>query len=357
MPSPYNVAVFSDTRYLDHRGPASHPEAPARLAAVEEALAARESDLVRRPVREACDDELLAVHPRAHLRTLREAAQRAPTRLDADTFASSASETVARLAAGAAVDAALCVARGEARSAFAAVRPPGHHAEADRAMGFCLLNNVAVAARALIKNGAERLLIFDWDVHHGNGTQHLFESERDIVYVSTHQYPFYPGTGAVGEIGVGRGEGATINVPLPEGSGDDEYRGAVERVVVPVAETLRPDMILVSCGLDAHRDDPLGGMAVSGAGYRAMAATLRELANTLCGGRLIYVLEGGYSAQGLCEGTAAVLDAELQRDAAPFPTSPPAPRGSRSPESPLWRVLDALRQAHGSRYPGLGGAS
>ncbi len=346
------LLAIEDARLELHDTPPGHPEAPARLRAVGRALAARREALALRPARLAEDDELLAVHPRAHLDRVEDAARRAPAHLDPDTFASSASAEVARLAAGAASDAALAVARGDAPFSLAAVRPPGHHAEADRAMGFCLFNNVAVAVRALqAQAGVERVLVLDWDVHHGNGTQHLFEADADVFYASIHQFPFYPGTGAAGEIGVGRGENATLNVPLPPGCSDAEYLHAVARLVAPAAAHFRPDFVLVSCGFDAHRDDPLGGMTVSSAAYGGMTHQLRALAEALCGGRLAFVLEGGYSARGLEESTGAVLDACLAArvEEPRLPELPPA--------SPLWGVIESLRAAHGASLPGLGPAT
>jgi len=354
-----NVAIFEDARYRLHEAPPGHPEQSERLAAVGAAIRAREASfaepakrLERRSVRAATDEELLAVHPRAHLALIEDAAQRAPTHLDPDTFISSASAEVARLAAGAAIDAARAVVAGPARAALAAVRPPGHHAEVDRAMGFCLYNNVAVAAQALRRvDGVERILILDWDVHHGNGTQHTFERDRDVLYFSTHQYPFYPGTGALGEAGRGEGEGATVNVPLPAGCGDAEYCGALQRVLVPVARSFRPEVILVSCGLDAHVDDPLSDMRVSEQGFRDLTRVVRALAEECCGGRIAFVLEGGYAPSGLEQGIGAVLDMMLAHE----PGVPPPTALAR--ESPLHPISKGLRAIHGSRIPGIGASN
>ena len=245
--------------------------------------------------------------------------------LDPDTFVSAASYDVALLAAGGCVDLALRVARGAARAGFAAVRPPGHHAEGDRAMGFCLFNNAAIAARAVQREaGVERVLVLDWDVHHGNGTQHTFETDPSVLYVSTHQYPFYPGTGAAGEIGIGRGEGATLNVPMPAGCGDAEYIGVFQRVIAPAARAFRPDYWIVSCGFDAHEDDPLAAMRVTQSGYAALTAIVRALADELSGGRMLFVLEGGYSLRGLREGVDALLAGLLAE--APAPPARDRPR-------------------------------
>ena len=342
-------AVIEDPRFREHRGPPGHPERPERLAAVSEAFDAVRSSLLALPAREATDEEILRVHDRALLANVASAAAAAPTRLDPDTFVSKQSHAVARLAAGAAIDLAAAVAAGTARSGLAAVRPPGHHAETDRAMGFCLFNNVAVAARALqAVHGVGKLAIVDWDVHHGNGTQHAFETDPSVLYFSMHQFPYYPGTGSFGEIGVGRGEGTTVNVPLPAGSGDVEYVGVVERVLVPVVRAFRPELILVSAGFDAHRDDPLAAMEVSFAGYRAMAGTVRALADEGCAGRLACVLEGGYAPSGLREGVAALLAAALGRQAPPPPPAPVVPG------SVLARVLERVVGIHGQRFPGLG---
>jgi acetoin utilization deacetylase AcuC-like enzyme len=219
-------------------------------------------------------------------------------------------------------------------------------------MGFCLFNNVAVAARALQRDeGVDRVLILDWDVHHGNGTQHSFEDDPSVLYVSTHQYPYYPGTGSAAEAGRGRGLGTTVNIPMPAGCGDDEYIGAFQRLLVPVAQGFRPDFLLVSCGFDAHAADPLAAMRVTGAGYGALTAIVRRLADELCGGRLAFVLEGGYDLGGVREGTRAVLDGILDS------TPPELPRVvDLDPGSSLGHVVEQVVQVHRGRFPGLGSA-
>ena len=346
------AAVVSDPRFRDHVAPPGHPEAPERLAAVEAALAPHRSALRRVSPRPAGDEELLRVHEAALIERIRRAAAAAPTHLDPDTYVSPGSEEVARLAAGASIDLCRTVARGEASGGFAAIRPPGHHAERDRAMGFCLFNHAALAARALqAEEGLERVAIVDWDVHHGNGTQHAFESDPSVLYLSTHQYPFYPGTGAAAEAGCGAGRHTTVNVPLPAGCGDAEYVGVFTGVVIPVLRWYRPELLIVSAGFDAHAADPLGGMEVSAGGWRALAAVLRSLAEELCGGRLVFLLEGGYSARGLEEGTAACLEALVAHAPPPLPESPPA-----LPGSTLHRVLEAVGAVHGGAIPGLRGA-
>jgi acetoin utilization deacetylase AcuC-like enzyme len=345
-----SVGVVEDPRYLEHRAPAGHPECPERLGAVHEAIAERAADLVHVVPRPAEDEELLLAHGLDHVARVRAAVGRAPARLDSDTYVCPESLAVAKLAAGATVDLCRSVARGDLRSGFAAVRPPGHHAEPGRAMGFCLFNNVAIAARSLQREEQlDRILIVDWDVHHGNGTQALFESDPSVLFFSTHQFPYYPGTGAAAECGRGRGEGETVNVPLPAACGDDEYVGAFQRLLVPVALRFRPQMILVSAGFDAHGDDPLASMEVSEAGFGAMASIVRALADELCEGRLALVLEGGYAPASLREGVRASLTALLS------PETPPLPEAADLvPGSHLWRVVERVVAVHGRRNPQLG---
>jgi acetoin utilization deacetylase AcuC-like enzyme len=351
MAASRTIAVVEDPRYREHRGPDGHPERPERLVAVADAVQARAGRLEHMAPRAATPDEILRVHSREHLDRVTAAASRAPIHLDPDTYVSPHSLEVALLAAGGCIDLARRVARGEVASGLAAVRPPGHHAEAGRAMGFCLFNNVAIAARALQEEeGAERIFIFDWDVHHGNGTQHFFEEDASVFYASTHQFPYYPGTGDFGEVGRGKGEGTTLNIPLPAGCGDDEYVGAVQRLLVPALRRFRPDVVLVSCGFDAHADDPLAAMRVSGEGFRDMAACVRTLADDLCGGRLALVLEGGYALSGLRDGTGQVLDALLA------PAAEPPPVRELTPNGVLEQVVTRVQAAHAGRLPGLGRA-
>jgi len=346
----HSVGVIQDSRYREHRGPEGHPERPGRLVAVEEAIASRADSLAKLAPRSAGDEEILRVHERAHLESIQAAVKRAPAQLDPDTFVSPRSLEIALLAAGGSIDLARAVARGELRSGLAAVRPPGHHAEGHRAMGFCLFNNVAIAAAALrAEEGVERILILDWDVHHGNGTQRSFEGDPNLLYFSTHQYPFYPGTGAFDEAGSGRGEGATVNVPLPAGCNDEQFAGVFQRILVPIALAFRPEVLLVSAGFDAHLDDPLAAMRVTEEGFAAMAAIVRSLAEDVCGGRLACFLEGGYAISGLRQGTGALLDALL-----PPETPGPPPPVEAPPESLLERLVEGVVSVHGRRYPGLG---
>jgi acetoin utilization deacetylase AcuC-like enzyme len=350
------TAIVEDPRFLEHVGPDGHPERPERLAAVRAAVAGREHALRSLAPRPATEDEILSVHSREHLATVAASVQQAPARLDPDTFVSAGSLDAALLAAGASIDLALQVASRDVATGLAAVRPPGHHAESERAMGFCLFNNVAIAARALQREaGAERIAIIDWDVHHGNGTQHSFEADPTVLYASTHQFPFYPGTGSAGESGIGRGEGFTLNVPMPAGCGDPEYVGVFEHLIAPALQAFRPEMMLISCGFDAHVSDPLAAMTVSAEGYRSMTAIVRELADDLCGGRLAFVLEGGYAAEGLTEGVGSVLDQIMGDDptASPHTGSETASGGAPERKNVLESVMERVRSVHGRDFSRL----
>jgi len=300
-----------DDLFIHHHAPSGHPERPARLEAVRDAL--RAADLEHRgqrvTVRAATDAELARVHTGSYLDDLTRTVPGKSGWLDGDTFFSPGTWDAALGAAGAVSELATQVLSGALSSGLALVRPPGHHAEADRAMGFCLLNNVAVAAAAARAAGAGRVAILDWDVHHGNGTQHIFWDDPTVMYQSIHQFPFYPGTGAPDEIGGPRALGATVNVGLPAGSGDRDYLATFDHVLGPALRRFKPDLILVSAGFDAHHADPLASMKVSRYGFARLAARVRAIADELCGGRWVVALEGGYDLGGLGEGVTASLDA------------------------------------------------
>jgi acetoin utilization deacetylase AcuC-like enzyme len=275
--------------------------------------------------REVSREELLRVHTADYLARL-DALEGKSGHLDADTPLSAGSVKAAYLAAGAAIGAVECVVAGESRTALALVRPPGHHAEAGRGMGFCVLNNVAVAvAHAVAALGAARVLIVDWDVHHGNGTQHVFEARREVLFFSTHRWPFYPGTGAVDETGVGAGLGFTVNVPLPPGMGDADYVAVFRETLLPVAERFAPDLVVVSAGFDAHARDPLGGMAMSTAGFAALCGLVKGIADRHAGGRLVLVLEGGYNLDGLASSVLACARVMIGEPAPTIAESAAAP--------------------------------
>lgn len=298
-----------DEIYLRHRTPQGHPERAGRVEALL-ALARRADEIGVTVVparRRATIDELALAHTPEYVETIASTAGRSCV-LDADTTTSAESYDVACHAVGAMLELTDRVVAGELDNAFAALRPPGHHAGRARAMGFCLFNNIAVAAGyAIARHRFERILIVDWDVHHGNGTQEIFWSDGRVLYVSLHQFPFYPGTGRVEEIGDGEGRGFTLNIPMPGGFGDDEWTDAFRSVVTPVANAFRPELVLVSAGFDAHTADPLGGMRVTEKGFAAMAGAMLAIAREHADGRLIAVLEGGYDVDALSASVEAVL--------------------------------------------------
>jgi len=320
------TGVVLDPRYLEHRPPYAHPENPGRLEAVHAGLeAAGLLERARRvPPRAAAPDEILLNHEERLLERIEETASRGATQIDPDTYTSARSYETALLAAGGVLALVDRVQSGELENGFALVRPPGHHAEAGRAMGFCLFNNVAIAAAyARKKYGLERVLVIDWDVHHGNGTQASFYATPETLYFSSHRYPFYPGTGAVDEIGEGEGKGYTVNVPMRGGMGDGEIVPAFQRLLLPIAEQYSPQLVLVSAGFDAHRLDPLGGMQVSAEGFAALARIVKTIALGSAGGKLVLALEGGYSEEGLSESVQAVMSVLLdEADAAPPAETP-----------------------------------
>jgi len=308
-----SLAVIHTPQFTNHDTPPGHPESPAR-GEVMEVVAREWSERGGEVVapREATREQLARVHDAEHLRRIAETAGRA-TSLDPDTYTSPESHEIALLAAGAAIDAVERAMGGSHQAAVAMVRPPGHHAERDRAMGFCLFNNVAVAAAHARAQGAAKVAIVDYDVHHGNGTQHIFEADPHVLYISTHQFPYYPGTGAAEEMGRDAGRGFTVNVPLEVGAVDEDYQLVFATVVGPLLRQFEPDLILVSAGFDAHERDPLGGMRLSTGAFAAMTQELRAVAEECCRGRIVSVTEGGYDLQAL----AASLDAVIGAHAAP----------------------------------------
>ena len=290
--------VFTDPRCLLHDVPLGFPERPARLHAILDGLRAAGRAIHEAGAHPAAATLGERVHSAAYLQRFRAATRRGDGLLDsADNPLVASTWDAAWGAAEATLHAADRAHGGHA--AFAAVRPPGHHGEKELAMGFCYLNNAALAAERLRAQGLVRVAVFDFDVHHGNGTQHIFEQRAEVFYASTHQYPFYPGTGAADERGRGDGLGATLNVPLPAGCGDAEYEQAITGVVLPALRAFAPQALVVSAGFDAWQDDPLGGMRVSVEGFAAWGRWLGELAAEQCGGRLLAVLEGGYDVVAL----------------------------------------------------------
>jgi acetoin utilization deacetylase AcuC-like enzyme len=301
------LALVDDPLFCEHVAPAGHPERPERLHAARAAIAHCELDLRRVDLtaRPATDDELARVHAQEYLHLLHQAAGRSGY-LDEDTFYSPASVHAARAGAGAALVVTEALLEKRAEFGLALVRPPGHHARPNGAMGFCLLNNVAVAAAHARARGVERVAIVDFDVHHGNGTQEMFYADPSVLYVSLHQSPLYPGTGAAEERGVGDGRGYTVNVPLSAGADDAVYGAAMERIVAPVLEGYAPQLLLFSAGFDAHARDPLAQMTMTDHGFRTLVRrTLAALAPEVCVG---LVLEGGYDLVGLGQSLGATLE-------------------------------------------------
>ncbi|MCY3842687.1 MAG: histone deacetylase [Acidobacteria bacterium] len=334
-----DVLVVGSERFRDHATPAGHPERPDR-AEVMTAVVSRWRTGGGRTVEPApaTDAALERVHASPYVRSIGATAGRR-VRLDPDTYAAPESEAVARLAAGAAL-AAVDHALDRDAIGLALVRPPGHHAERERAMGFCLYNNAAVAAAHALDRGLERVAVVDYDVHHGNGTQWIFYDDPRVLYLSTHQYPFYPGTGAADDVGRGDGAGFTVNIPLAAGAGDADLDRVFREVAVPVLAAYEPELIVLSAGYDAHADDPLGGMRVTTGGFATLDRRLRAVAERSCRGRMAVVTEGGYDLAAL----EACLEGTLEVAAGAPPGAIPGVEGaSPAAEAALAAVRPALR--------------
>lgn len=307
------TGVVTDPLYIKHDPGMGHPESPDRLRAIyslieKEGILKKCTTVTPRP---ATEEEICRVHAPEYYKRITECDGRS-VMLDPDTATSPDSFKAAELAAGGCLKLTEQVVGGEVERGYALIRPPGHHAERGRAMGFCLFNNVAVAAEhALEKLGCKKVLIVDWDLHHGNGTMHSFYDRKDVLYFSTHQYPYYPGTGALQDVGTGDGEGFTVNVPLGYGMGDVEFRAIFRRILAPVTEQYAPDLILVSTGFDTYHADPLGGMKMTAEGYGMLTAELMVMASGSAKGKLVLMLEGGYHLDGLSQGVGFCLKAML----------------------------------------------
>ncbi|MBI3931945.1 MAG: histone deacetylase [Acidobacteria bacterium] len=345
MISERRVGVYDHPLFREHDSGADHPERAARLDAVRRGLQGAGLDGRTRLLepRPCTREELLRVHTPEHVALV--ASTRGRThRFDPDTQAGPRSYEAALLAAGAVVDAVDRVLDGDLDRAFCAVRPPGHHAGRDTAMGFCLFNNVAVAAAHACVRGLGRVAVVDWDVHHGNGTQAIFWDDPRVLYLSSHQYPFYPGSGALDEVGEGAGRGFTVNLPLPGGLGDAEYARLYRTLVLPVVRAFDPELLLVSAGFDPHADDPLAGMAVTARGFAELAAVCVEAAQGAARGRIVVGLEGGYDLEGLASSAAAVVG-QLAGD------PPPEPLGSVA--GAVERLIEVYRRRLEACWPAL----
>ena len=343
------VLVLTSERFREHTPPPGHPERPERQD-VMDAVAAQwrgAGGAVDAPAA-AGEPAIRRVHSAAFVEALASAAGRG-VMLDPDTFTSAESWEISRLAAGAAIGAIDAVLDARAGKAAALVRPPGHHSNRDLARGFCLVNNAAVAAAHALERGCARVAVVDFDVHHGNGTQEIFEADPRVLYVSTHQWPFYPGTGEAGDVGRDEGRGFTVNVPIERGATDADYEMVFDAVVVPVTQQFQPDLVLVSAGFDAHAEDPLGGMRMSAAGFGRLTGRLCAVADACAGGRLVLVTEGGYHLRAMAESLAASLSALAGRpagaDTPPASASSGTGRGAeavrlaRAAQAPFWRGL------------------
>jgi acetoin utilization deacetylase AcuC-like enzyme len=338
------TGIVRDARYLDHKPGDFHVEPPMRLDVIYGMLDEEPGAWIEIPARQARDEEVGRIHTARHIRRIKDTAGKERVALDTDTVTSSGSARAAFLAAGGFIEAAGAVMRGGVDSAFALVRPPGHHAEADKAMGFCLFNNAAVGACSLIEDhGLKRILVVDWDLHHGNGTQNSFYSTDKVLYFSTHQFPLYPGSGHWREMGQGPGEGYTLNVPLRAGKGDADYLHVFRTILKPAALAYKPEFVIVSAGFDVYGGDPLGGMEVTAEGFGALASEVMDIALECCGGRLALVLEGGYNGKGLKEGARSVLN-QLSGRA-------PRPRIAADPSPDLLSELEPMIKLFRSFWP------
>ena len=308
------VGIVRDNIYLQHITDAYHPENPKRLQHIYSMLDSLDQDgLAYIQPRPATHEEIALVHDPAYIESIARTQGVALHHIDSDTSTSPRSYEAACMAAGGVLELADAIQTSKVNSGFAFVRPPGHHAERSRAMGFCIFNNIAICARYLEKKyNLKSILIVDFDIHHGNGTQNAFYNDRSVLYFSTHLFPYFPGSGWFEEIGAGDGRGYTVNVPMNHGMGDEDYLYAFRDVLLPISELFVPDMVLVSAGFDPYYNDPLGGMVVTEGGFAAMTKAILDIADKHCNGKALFVLEGGYDLKGLSSSVKAVL-MELQR--------------------------------------------
>ncbi|MGQ9617235.1 MAG: histone deacetylase family protein [Spirochaetota bacterium] len=314
------TGIVKDPIFLEHKTPVYHPETPQRLEVIYGMLEGESMEGLFEVItpREASRDEVELIHTHSYFDMIASTANQTLTYLDQDTSTSEKSFSVALFAAGSIIKGIEELIKGNYQNIFALVRPPGHHAEAQMAKGFCIFNNIAIGAMYAIKKySIERILIVDWDLHHGNGTQHSFYYDPRVLYFSTHQYPYYPGTGDISEVGEGEGRGFTINVPLQAGYGDRDYFNIFKGILEPVADIYRPQLVLVSAGFDTYYRDPLGGMKVTPEGFKALTRVVQSIAEKYASNRLLLTLEGGYHLTGLCECIRAVIQQLAGKESKP----------------------------------------
>ncbi len=303
------TGIVKDWRYMKHDMGAFHVETPQRIQVIYRMI----EEKIKFPFLEieprlATEEELQLIHTPVYVKSIKSTSGKERVHLDPDTSTSAQSYEVALLAAGGVLKAADLIMQGKIQNGFALVRPPGHHAEASKAMGFCLFNNIAIGAAYLLKkHGLKRILIVDWDLHHGNGTQHSFADSAEVLYFSTHQFPHYPGTGHWREVGDGKGEGYTVNIPLSPGKTDSDYIYILKKILHPITTEYKPEFVLVSAGFDIYEGDPLGGMQITKEGFAALTNVLTDLAKEYAKNRILFALEGGYNLQGLQDGVEQVL--------------------------------------------------
>jgi acetoin utilization deacetylase AcuC-like enzyme len=338
------VTIFRHPIYIEHDTGPFHPESPQRLEILYEMLGAEDvKDLCTfAEPRKAKKEEITLVHTSDHFNRVAATAGLKQSFLDADTQTSEKSFDAALYSAGALLSAVDLLMTDKSSRVFTLVRPPGHHAERARSMGFCLFNNIAIAAMyAMEKYYIKRILIIDWDLHHGNGTQSAFYDDSRVLYFSTHQYPYYPGSGDFSETGIGAGAGYTVNVPLPAGQGNGEFYSVFNDVLLPVADQFEPELVLVSAGFDIHFDDPLGGMELTPEGFASLSQIIQLMADRHAGGRLLFTLEGGYSLTGLRDSVRAVIEQLAGREQINVDQ---IKKGK--PARSIERIIDLVKQVH-----------
>jgi len=303
------VGLSIDELFVKHDNGLDHPESPDRLYAINDMLHQTkliDNLTILRP-RDASKEEIVSIHDEMYFERIKSTRGKERVHLDQDTSTNAFSYDAALRASGAVLEGLDNIISKKIDIAFPLVRPPGHHAEKNKAMGFCLFNHISVGASYLLDKGFDKVLIIDFDVHHGNGTQHIFENTKDVLYFSTHQFPFYPGTGSLDEVGIGDGEGYTVNIPLPSGMGDNDYLSIYSEILIPITNQFRPDFILVSAGFDSHIEDPLSGMNLSTQAFSKITRLLIDLADNNCNEKILFLLEGGYDLNALWETTHEVF--------------------------------------------------